>query len=56
MGVLLLTVFLSLILAAIFVALFIGDRARRGFGSVEHEALLPFQDEAESPRSGPPAP
>lgn len=45
MGVLLLTVFLSLLLVTIFVLLFLHERSKRGFGSSEQESLLPFEDE-----------
>ena len=49
MGVLLLTVFLSLLLVTLFVLLFLGERRRKRFGSPEQDALLPFGDE-DSPR------
>jgi len=45
MSVLLLTIFLSLLLVAFFVVLFIGERRRKGFGSPEQDALIPFGDE-----------
>lgn len=45
MGVLLLTVFLSLLLVAFFLFLFLGERRRDGFASSEQDALLPFEDE-----------
>ena len=45
MAVLLLTVFLSLILVAIFIVLFLGERRKKGFGSSEQDALLPFEDD-----------
>ncbi len=45
MGVLVLTVFLSLLLVALFVVLFVAERRRKGFGSAEQDALLPFGDE-----------
>lgn len=45
MGVLLLTIFLSLLLVTLFVLLFLGERRRKGFGSPEQDALLPFGDE-----------
>ena len=51
MGVLLLTVFLSLLLVALFLVLFIGERRRKRFRSSEQDALLPFGDE--DPRSDP---
>jgi hypothetical protein len=50
MGVLLLTVFLSLLLVTLFVFLFVGERRKKGFRSSEQDALLPFEDE--DPRSG----
>ncbi|HSH09627.1 MAG TPA: hypothetical protein VK995_04530 [Oceanipulchritudo sp.] len=45
MSVLLLTIFLSLLLVALFVVLFIGERRKKGFGSPEQDALIPFGDE-----------
>lgn len=45
MGVLMLTVFLSLLLVTLFIVLFIGERRRKRFGSSEQDALLPFGDE-----------
>ena len=45
MGVLLLTIFLSILLVSFFVVLFIGEHRKRGFGSSEQDALLPFEDE-----------
>lgn len=45
MEVLSLTVFLSLILAAIFVAAFIRVATRPDAGCVEREALLPLQED-----------
>jgi len=45
MGVLVLTIFLSLLLVALFVVLFVSERRRKGFGSSEQDALLPFNDE-----------
>ncbi len=50
MSVLVLTIFLSLLLVSLFVLLFIGERRRKGFGSPEQDALLPFEDEDEDPR------
>lgn len=47
MSVLLLTVFLSLLLVTLFVALFLMERRKKGFGSSEQEALLPFEGEDE---------
>lgn len=45
MEVLLLTVFLSLLLAVLFLLLFMKDRVARGLQSLEQEALRPFQQE-----------
>jgi hypothetical protein len=45
MSVLLLTIFLSLLLVTFFIVLFIGERRKKGFGSSEQDALLPFEDE-----------
>lgn len=45
MDVLVLTVLLSLLLVAIFLVFYLKERGRRGFGSVEQDALLPFSDE-----------
>jgi hypothetical protein len=45
MSVLLLTIFLSLVLVTLFIVLFIGERLKKGFGSSEQDALLPFEDE-----------
>jgi cbb3-type cytochrome oxidase subunit 3 len=49
MGVLILTIFLSLILVGLFLVLFIRERRRRGFRSSEQDALLPFEDEDPRP-------
>jgi len=49
MGVLLLTVFLSLLLVTLFILLFVGERRGKSFRSTEQDALLPFEDE--DPRS-----
>lgn len=51
MGVLLLTVFLSLFLVTLFLLLFLKERRGDGFRSPEQDALLPFEDE--DPRSNP---
>lgn len=45
MRVILLTVFLSLVLAAIFVVLFLGERRQRGVRGTEQDALMPLTDE-----------
>jgi|GEM_PF-2772867 len=52
MEVLSLTVFLSLILAAIFVVAFIRTATKPDAGCVEREALLPLQEDA-PPEAGP---
>jgi hypothetical protein len=48
MQVLVLTVFLSLILAAIFMVMFYNEWHRRGLRSREQEALLPLGEEGRS--------
>ena len=45
MKILFLTVFLSLLLASLFLLLFIRDRRRQDFGGIEQDALRPFEDE-----------
>lgn len=40
-----LTVFISLVLAAIFVVLFLGERRQRGVRGTEQDALMPLTDE-----------
>lgn len=45
MEILLLTVFGSIWLAAIFVVLFIWDRHRNPMGSLERDSLLPIMEE-----------
>jgi len=45
MGVLVLTVLLSLVLVAVFVFLFLGTRREDGFGGVERHSLLPFDED-----------
>lgn len=47
MEILLLTVFLSLLLASLFLVLFLRDRQARTHSSPEQESLIPF--EAETP-------
>lgn len=49
MGVLVLTIFLSLVLVSLFLVLFLRERRKHGFRSSEQDALLPFEDE--DPRS-----
>lgn len=50
MEVLALTIFLSVLLAAFFVVLFLGSRQKRGLGS-EQEALMPLEDDLPPRRS-----
>lgn len=45
MNVLILTVFLSLMLASLFLLFFIRERRTQGFGSPEQDALRPFNME-----------
>ncbi|MGB0257083.1 MAG: hypothetical protein ACPGES_00390 [Coraliomargarita sp.] len=45
MNVLLLTVFLSLLLAVLFLIFFLGDRKNQHFSSPEQDALRPFENE-----------
>ncbi len=55
MSVIPLTVFLSLLLAAIFVVLFAREQHRRPFASPERDSLLPLADETPRPSAPPPA-
>jgi len=55
MSVITLTVFLSLLLAALFVVLFAREQRRRPFASSERDSLLPLADETPRP-SAPPVP
>jgi hypothetical protein len=50
MGVLIITIFVSLVLVSLFLLLFVGERRNRGFRSSEQDALLPFEDEDPRPR------
>lgn len=50
MSVLLLTVFLSICLAGLFMVFFWMDFNRRNGGSLEQDALLPFADEEDPPK------
>ncbi len=52
MPVLWITVILSLLLALVFLALFVREHGRFHFGSTERAALLPLEEDA--PRSAPP--
>lgn len=45
MEILLLTVFLSLLLASLFLLLFLRNKLDRGLHSLEQDALRPFQQE-----------
>ncbi len=45
MEILLLTVFLSLLLASLFLLLFLRDKLDRGLRSLEQDSLRPFQPE-----------
>jgi len=48
-GVLVLTVLLSLVLATIFMVLFWHERKREDFSSAERAALLPLEEESTVP-------
>ncbi|MFZ5496870.1 MAG: hypothetical protein ACOZE5_16235 [Verrucomicrobiota bacterium] len=54
MSVIPLTVFFSLLLAGLFVVLFIHEQRRRLFTSPEHDSLLPLADETPRPAIPPP--
>ena len=54
MEVLALTIFLSVLLAAFFVVLFLGSRQKRGLSS-EQEALMPLEDDLPPGRNELPA-
>ena len=54
MSVIPVTIFFSLLLAGLFVALFAREHRQRRFASSERESLLPLADE--SPRVNPPPP
>jgi hypothetical protein len=55
MSVIPLTVFLSLLLAALFVVLFACEQRRRPFSSPERDSLLPLADETSRPSAPPPS-
>ena len=55
MSVIPLTVFFSLLLAGLFIALFAHEQRRRRFTSAEHDSLLPLAEETAHP-VGPVAP
>lgn len=46
MNVLILTVFLSLLLAGLFLLFFVRERRTQGLSSPEQDALRPFDDES----------
>ncbi|HVU18256.1 MAG TPA: hypothetical protein VHD32_15145 [Candidatus Didemnitutus sp.] len=48
------TVFFSVLLAGLFVTLFVLDQRRREFASAEHDSLLPLADERPAPPGGMP--
>lgn len=56
MSVIPLTVFFSLLLAGLFIALFVHEQRRRRFTSAEHDSLLPLAEETacEADRRSPP--
>ncbi len=56
MNVLLLTVFISVLLAVLFVVLFLEDHRLRRIRSVESLSLLPLEDDASLPAGPAPAP
>lgn len=45
MSVIPLTIFFSLFLAGLFIALFVHEQRRRRFTSAEHDSLLPLAEE-----------
>jgi hypothetical protein len=45
MSVIPLTIFFSLLLAGLFIALFVHEQRRRRFTSAEHDSLLPLAEE-----------
>lgn len=45
MSVIPLTIFFSLLLAGLFIALFVHEQRRRRFTSAEHDSLLPLTEE-----------
>ena len=51
MSVIPITVFFSLLLAGIFIALFAREQLRRSFAGAERDSLLPLADEARRPES-----
>ncbi len=53
MSVIPITVFFSLLLAGLFVALFAHEQRRRRFASSERDSLLPLAEEKPAPAKGP---
>ncbi len=56
MSVIPLTVFFSLLLAGLFIALFVHEQRRRRFTSAEHDSLLPLAEETPRAADGAPVP
>ena len=56
MPVLWITVILSLLLALVFLALFVKEHRRFHFGSPERSALLPLEEDAPVPEARPQSP
>ena len=53
MAVIPLTIFFSLLLAGLFIGLFVHEQRRRRFASAEHDSLLPLAEEIEGGASAP---
>ena len=53
MNVIALTIFISLALALLFIALFIGDRVSAKSGSLEQDSLLPLDGDDETAAASP---
>ena len=56
MSVIPLTIFFSLLLAGLFIALFVHEQRRRRFTSAEHDSLLPLAEETSREAGGARAP
>ncbi len=56
MSVIPLTIFFSLLLAGLFIALFVHEQRRRRFTSAEHDSLLPLAEETAREAGGTRAP
>jgi hypothetical protein len=54
MSVIPLTIFFSLLLAGLFIALFVHEQRRRRFTSAEHDSLLPLAEETRREAGGAP--